>query len=129
MRFDELNEDNYIFFAIKHYNNPHCTTKEEFDEDLKRFKYVKKLIRKYLNSDILKHHLILNHLILLFNVFNDATVPLLFFKIERNCWPVLKSFLIYLNRMPPNYLEHVEPYFNQPRQEGKEKNDKRTTHY
>ena len=109
MRFDELNEDNYVFFAIKYYNNPQCTTKEEFDEDLKRFKYVKKLMRKYMNSDILKHHLILNHLIILFNVFNDATVPLLFYKIERNWWPVLKSFLIYLNRMPPNYLEYVNP--------------------
>ena len=109
MRFEELNEDNYIFFAIRHYNNPHCTTKEEFDEDLKRFKYVKKLIRKYLNSGILKHHLILNHLILLFNVFNDATVPLLFFKIESNCWPVLKSFLLYLNRMPDNYLDGLKP--------------------
>ena len=109
MRFDELNEDNYIFFAIRHYNNPHCTTKEEFDEDLKRFKYVNKLMRKYLNSGILKHHLILNHLILLFNVFNDATVPLLFFKIESNCWPVLKSFLLYLNRMPDSYLEGLRP--------------------
>jgi hypothetical protein len=109
MRFDELNEDNYIFFAIKYYNNPHCTTKEEFDEDLKRFKYVKKLIRKYLNSGILKHHLILNHMIILFNVFNDATVPLLFYKIESNCWPVLKSFLEYLDRLPPNYMSEVEP--------------------
>ena len=109
MRFDELNEENYIFFAIKHYNNPHCTTREEFDEDLKRFKYVKKLIRKYLNSGILKHHLILNHLILLFNVFNDATVPLLFYKIDNNCWPVLKSFLLYLNRMPEEYLEGLRP--------------------
>ena len=109
MRFDELNEDNYIFFAIKHYNNPHCTTKEEFEEDLKRFKYVKKLIRKYLNSGVLKHHLILNHLIILFNVFNDATVPLLFYKIDSNCWPVLKTFLLYLNRFPEDYLVYLEP--------------------
>ena len=100
MRFDELNEDNYIFFAIKYYNNPHCTTKEEFDEDLKRFKYVKKLIRKYLNSGILKHHLILNHMIILFNVFNDATVPLLFYNLEEDLWPSIKSFLLFLNRIP-----------------------------
>ena len=109
MRFDELNEDNYIFFAIKYYNNPQCTTREEFDEDLKRFKYVKKLIRKYLNTGVLKHHLILNHLIILFNVFNDATVPLLFYKIESNCWPVLKSFLLYLNRLPEDYLGYLDP--------------------
>jgi len=109
MRFDELNEDNYVFFAIKHYNNPQCTTREEFEEDLKRFKYVKKLIRKYLKDDILKHHLILNHMIILFNDFNDATVPLLFYKIESRCWPVLKSFLIYLNRFPEGYLNYIDP--------------------
>jgi hypothetical protein len=109
MRFDELNEDNYIFFAIKHYNNPQCTTREEFEEDLKRFKYVKKLIRKYLKDDILKDHLILNHMIILFNVFNDATVPLLFYKIESNCWPVLKSFLLYLDRFPEGYLNYLDP--------------------
>jgi hypothetical protein len=109
MRFDELNEDNYIFFAIKHYNNPQTTTKEEFEKDLKRFKYVKKLVRKYLTTGILKHHLILNHLIILFNVFNDATVPLLFYKIDGKCWPVLKSFLIYLNRFPEGYLNYIDP--------------------
>ena len=108
MRFDELNEDNYILFAIRYYDNPHSTTKEEFFEDLKRIKYIKKLIRKYLNSGVLKHHLILNHLIVLFNMFNDAAIPLLFYKIESKCWSVLKTFLVYLNRLPTGYLEEVE---------------------
>lgn len=108
MRFDELNEENFIFFAIKNYNNPHCTTKEEFEEDLKRFKYVKKLVRKYMSTGVLKHHLILNHLIILYNVFNDATTPLLFYKIDRECWPVIKSFLMYLNRFPEGYLIGLE---------------------
>jgi hypothetical protein len=66
-------------------------------------------MRKYLKDGTLKHHLILNHLIILFNVFNDATVPLLFYKIESNCWPVLKSFLIYLNRFPEGYLNYIDP--------------------
>ena len=108
MKFDELNEDNYILFAIKYYNNPHSTTKEEFFEDLKKFKYIKKLIKKYLNTGILKHHLILNHLIVVFNIFNDAAIPLLFYKIDRSCWSVLKTFLIYLNRFPNKCLEEIE---------------------
>ena len=112
MKFDELNEDNYILFAIKYYDNPHSTTKEEFFEDLKKFKYIKKLLRKYLKTGILKHQLILNHLIVVFNVFNDAAVPLLFYKIEPQCWSSLKTFLIYLNRFPEGYLEHIEIDFN-----------------
>jgi hypothetical protein len=107
MRFDELNEDNYILFAIKYYNNPLSTTKEQFFEDLKKFKYIKKLIRKYLKTGDLKYHLVLNHLILLFNAFNDATIPLLFYKLEPECWSVLKAFLIYLNRFPENYLNQI----------------------
>lgn len=108
MRFDELNEDNYVLFAIKYYNNPQSTTKEEFFEDIKKFKYIKKLIRKYLKTGILKHHLILNHLITIFNVFNDATVPLLFYKLEPECWSVIKTFLVYLNRFPDSYLTEIE---------------------
>ena len=109
MRFDELNESNYLLFAIKFYDNPQAVTKDDFESDLKRIRYVKRLLKKYKNSGELKVHLILNHLIVLFNVFNDATVPLLFYKIDNNCWPVLKSFLLYLNRMPEEYLEGLRP--------------------
>jgi len=100
MRFDELNEDNYLLFAVKFYDNPQAITMEDFQTDLKRIRYVKRLLKRYKNTGELKTHLILNHLIILFNVFNDATVPLLFYNLERDLWPSIKSFLIFLNRLP-----------------------------
>jgi hypothetical protein len=100
MRFDELNEDNYLLFAIKFYDNPQALTMDDFEVDLKRIRYVKKLLKRYKNTGELKTHLILNHLIILFNVFNDATVPLLFYNLEKDLWPSVKSFLIFLNRLP-----------------------------
>jgi len=100
MRFDELNEDNYILFAIKYYENPQSVTMEDFQSDLKRIRYVKRLLKRYKNTGELKTHLIVNHLIVLFNVFNDATVPLLFYNLEKDLWSYIKSFLIFLNRLP-----------------------------
>ena len=100
MKFDELNENNYLLFAIKFYNNPQSVTMEDFQSDLKRIRYVKRLLKKYKNGGELKTHLILNHLIILFNVFDDAAVPLLFYNIEDDLWPLIKSFLIFLNRLP-----------------------------
>ena len=100
MRFDELNESNYLIFAIKFYDNPQSVTREDFEDDLKRIKYIKRLLKRYKNTGELKTHLILNHLIVLFNVFNDATVPLLFYNLESELWPSIKSFLIFLNRIP-----------------------------
>lgn len=100
MRFDELNEDNYILFAIKFYDNPQAVTYSDFESDLKRIRYVKRLLKKYKNTGELKTHLVLNHLIILFNVFSDATVPLLFFNLDKDLWPSIKSFLIFLNRLP-----------------------------
>lgn len=100
MKFDELNEDNYILFAIKYYDNPQAVTKEDFFEDLSRFKYIKKLLRRYVKSGELKTTLLINHFIIVFNVFNDAALPLLFFKIEKELWSSMKTFLIYLNRIP-----------------------------
>jgi hypothetical protein len=100
MRFDELNRDNYLIFAIKFYNNPQAVTKEDFEDDLKRIKYIKRLLKRYKNTGELKIHLILNHLTVLFNVFDDAAVPLLFFNLERDLWSYIKSFLVFLNRLP-----------------------------
>ena len=100
MRFDELNENNYLLFAIKFYNNPQAVTMEDFECDLKRIRYVKRLLKKYKNTGELKIPLILNHLIILFNVFDDATVPLLFYNLEKDLWPSIKSFLVFLNRLP-----------------------------
>lgn len=100
MRFDELNKNNYTLFAIKFYNNPQALTKEDFEDDLKRIKYIKRLLKRYRNTKVLKTHLILNHLIILFNVFDEAAVPLLFYNLEEELWPSLKSFLLFLGRIP-----------------------------
>ena len=100
MKFDELNDDNHLLFAIKHYENPLASTMDEFEEDLKRFKYIKRLLKKYVVQGDLKHHLILNHLIICFNVFGEGTIPLLFYKIEKEYWSILKTFLLFLNRIP-----------------------------
>ena len=91
MRFTELNDDNYLLFAIKFYENPHAVTREDFEDDLKKIKYVKRLLRRYQNSNVLKTHLILNHLTVLFNVFGDAAVPLLFYNLEIECYRALKE--------------------------------------
>jgi hypothetical protein len=100
MKFDELNEDNYILFAIKYYDNPQAITQDDFFEDLNRFKYIKKLLRRYVKSGELKTTLLINHFIIVFNIFNDAALPLLFFKIEKELWSSMKTFLLYLNRIP-----------------------------
>ena len=96
MRFDELNEDNYLIFAIKHYENPQAVTKEDFYDDLKRFKWIKKLLRRYKKEGELKIHLLINHFIILYNVFGDAATPLLFYKIDKEFWGVLKTFVVWL---------------------------------
>ena len=113
MKFEELNKDNYLLFAIKFYDNPQAVTKDDFDNDLKRIKYIKRLLNRYQGSNRtkdLKVHLIVNHLIILFNVFNEAAVTLLFFNLEETHWPIVKSFLIFLNRLPEypkTALEHI----------------------
>jgi len=100
MIFNELNEDNFLLFAIKHYMNPQAITKEDFEKDLDHFKYIKRLLKRYKNTGELKTHLILNHFIILYNVFGDATTPMLFYKIEKDFWSSVKSFVIFLNRLP-----------------------------
>ncbi len=100
MIFNELNEDNFLLFAIKNYENPQAVTKEDFEKDLNHFKYIKRLLKRYKKSGELKTHLILNHFIILYNIFGEATTPMLFFKIEKDLWSSLKSFIIFLNRLP-----------------------------
>ena len=108
MRFDELNEDNFLIYAIKNYENPQAVTKEDFDRDLNYFKYIKRLLNKYKSSGELKSHLLLNHFIFIYNIFGNAATPMLFYKIEEELWPYLKSFLIFLNRLPENQPPKVE---------------------
>ena len=97
----ELTEDNFIMYAIKNYDNPSCVGMGEFLDDLKRFKYIKRLLRKHNVGKELKERLILNHIIVLGNLFGiEATTKMLFFKLEREFWPQIKAFLIFLNYMP-----------------------------
>ena len=106
--FSTLTPENINMFAIKHYNNPSCVDEQEFLDDMKRFKYLKRLFRKYDTSKELKMRLIINHIIILANVFGvEAATTLLFFKIEKNHWSILKSFLIFLHYMPENDLIEV----------------------
>ena len=100
MIFHELNEDNFLVFAIKNYENPQAVTKEDFDRDLNHFKYIKRLLKRYKNTGQLKTHLLLNHFIILYNIFGEATTPMLFFKIENDLWSSMKSFIIFLGRFP-----------------------------
>ena len=100
MIFNELNEDNFLLFAIKNYENPQAVTKEDFDKDLNHFKYIKRLLKRYKNTGQLKPHLLLNHFIILYNIFGEATTPMLFFKIENDLWSSMKSFIIFLGRFP-----------------------------
>ena len=96
-------------YAIKHYHNPSCEGMSEFSDDMKRFKYVKRLFRKYKESGILKERLLLNHIIVLNNLFGaEASSTLLFFKTEQGHWPALKSFLEFLNIMPEQDLVNIK---------------------
>ena len=109
--YDALDDNNYMMFAVKHYDNPQAVTVEDFQEDLKKFKYIKRLLKRYKKTGELKTHLLLNHFICLYNVFGDAATPLLFFKIDDDLWPVLKTFLMFLKRIPeyPKSVYHDIP--------------------
>ena len=100
MIFNELNEDNFLLFAIKYHENPQAVTKKDFEKDLNHFKYIKRLLKRYKNTGELKTHLLVNHFIILYNIFGEATTPMLFFKIDRDLWPAMKSFIIFLNKFP-----------------------------
>ena len=101
MIFDDLNDDNFLMFAMKEYNDIQCTDIEEFYDDLKKIKYIKRLFNIYKNTGQLKERLILNHLIVFYNVFPlQSGTRILFYKIEKDFWPMLKTFLIFLDRMP-----------------------------
>ena len=100
MIFSELNEENFLLFAIKHYENPSALTKEDFERDLNHFKYIKRLLKRYMSSGELKVHLLINHFIILYNIFGDATTPMLFFKIDQNLWSAIKTFIVFLDKLP-----------------------------
>jgi hypothetical protein len=97
---EKLNEGNFLVHAMHHYDNPQCHSLAEFEEDIKKFLYLKKLLSRYKNNGELRERLILNHIIVLYNIFGVATTELLFVKIDEECWNSLVTFLVYLERMP-----------------------------
>lgn len=98
--FDDLTEENFLLYAMKCYSSPHCIM-SEFEGDIKRTKYLKRLFRRYKVTKSLKERLILNHIILLNNVFGaEATARILFYKIDERDYDILKTFLAYLQIMP-----------------------------
>ena len=103
-----MNEKNFLLYAMKEYNNPQCTEVEEFNDDLKKIKYIKRLLNQYVSEGVLKERLLLNHIIVFYNVFPPAAATrILFFKIEERFWPILKPFLFYLKLMPEDRIESI----------------------
>ena len=100
MIFNELSEDNFLLFAIKNYENPQAVTREDFDKDLNHFKYIKRLLKRYKRDGELRIHLLLNHFIILYNIFGEAATPMLFFKIEQDLWSSMKTFIVFLDKLP-----------------------------
>ena len=112
MLFDHLNEDNFLLFAIKNYENPQAVTEADFDKDLNHFKYIKRLLKRYKNTGQLKTHLLLNHFIILYNIFGEACTPMLFHKIEQDLWPSMKTFVMFLGKLPEYpkcYIHDIQP--------------------
>ena len=100
MKFDELTDGNYMMYALLHYDNPHCIDITEFFEDVKRLHYIRRLFKRYNEDGVMKERLIINHLIVFYNVFEvKAATRILFFKVEKEYHPVLKTFLVFLNKM------------------------------
>jgi hypothetical protein len=103
---EKLNEGNFLVYAMHHYDNPQCHSLQEFEEDIKKFLYLKKLLSRYKNYDELRERLILNHIIVLYNIFGESATRMLFYKIDKSCWDVLVTFLVYLDRMPAELPEY-----------------------
>lgn len=103
---EKLNEGNFLLYAMHHYDNPQCHSIDEFEEDLKKFLYLKKLFSRYKKDNELRERLILNHIIVLYNVFGEAATNMLFYKIDKEYWETLTTFLVYLERMPEELPEH-----------------------
>ena len=107
----DLNDESFLIYAAKHYDRPHIL-QSEFEDDLKRIKYVKRLLRKRRQTGEFKERLVLNHVIILSNVFGvEATTNMLFFKVDQEDYPLLKTILIYLNYMPSRLNVTFDKYY------------------
>lgn len=105
----KLTKNNLIVYAAKHYYNPSCIDGDEFFYDLKRFKYIKRLLNKYKQTGTLSERLIMNHLIVVNNVFgSEATVEILALKVELEHWATLKPFLIFLRIIKNDEITGIE---------------------
>ena len=99
--FDELDDDNFVLFAMNNYNNRQCTSTEEFYDDLNRFKYIKRLLSRYQQDGVIQERLLINHIVVFHNIFGiKAANKMLWYKIEEKHWPVIKTVLLFLNFIP-----------------------------
>ena len=106
--YENITTNNFVMYAVKHYDNPQCEGEKEFHDDMKRFKYIKRLLKKYKVGGILKERLLLNHIIILRNLFgNEACVTLLLFKTQSEHLAALKSFLLFLNMISSDELIEI----------------------
>ncbi len=106
--FDKLTNKNFELFASQNYNNPECCEIEEFKDDLRRFKYLKRLLRRYEMTGDLQERLILNHIIVIYNVFGiKAANRMMWFKVEEEHYSALKTFLIFLHYLPEDYKVEI----------------------
>ena len=101
--FENLDNVNIDHYCIKNYDNPQCLSIEDYHNDMRRFKYIKRLLNQYTNNSNIKIRLLLNHIIMIYNIFNnESATRILFFKINEHHWSILKTILIFLDRMPKN---------------------------
>lgn len=106
--FETITHSNFELFAAQHYNNPECTSVDEFKEDLSRFKYLKRLLKRYEQAGDLQERLILNHLIVLYNVFGiEAADRMLWYKVDENHWPIIKTFLVFLHYLEESHKVEI----------------------
>ena len=106
--FDDLNNDNFELYAARYYDNPSCLDVQDFYDDLARFKYIIRLLRKYRETGIIQERLVLNHIISIYNVFNIyAANRMMFYRIESDLWPQIKTFLVYLNYIPETQYQDI----------------------
>jgi hypothetical protein len=101
--FETLTEDTFLLYAANNYNNKQCTEAEEFYDDLNRFKYIKRLLSRYDDTGELQERLILNHIVVICNVFSiEAGTKMLWYKVKKQHWPIIKTMLVYLNYVNDN---------------------------
>ena len=106
--FDELDNDNFEIFAAKYYRNPTCLSAQEFYDDLAKFKYIVRLLRRYRETGKIQTRLLLNHIIIVYNVFEiHAATRMLFHRVDKDLWPALKTFLIFLNYLQRNTYQDI----------------------